>query len=408
MTNFIRAIVVLMVLFSSSSSFCGNIGFIGAGARSSGMGGAFIAVADDATSIFWNPAGLTHLLEREVSIVGKFESNSWDFPKVLNILTPDTMSSFSLNFASFAYPTKIYKRNFTFAVCAASIYDFNFNDKVFRTDSSGNANLNYLINEEAKGKLYQLSAGFAYEVFPSVSFGSAFNWHYGTISGPDTTEKSLITGNVASEWTEKDTLKGGSSIYLGLFADLPYKWHIGGVGKIRFDDIEWSGESEGNYYDSTIYSSLGTVRTGFSQKNSFPNSYGIGLSFTPSDYVTVAADYSIIKWSQYKINGEEPMYNNGNKKFVDVPQGHIGFEYLLPKSFLNEYPMPVRLGLYTDPFPIQYEDKTGITGTFFTVGAGFVFDFGQIDFSIEYGTRDWGYSRNENIVRVITSTIFKI
>src|SRR5919206_1344466 len=29
-----------------------------AGARATGMGGAFVAVADDASAVFWNPAGL--------------------------------------------------------------------------------------------------------------------------------------------------------------------------------------------------------------------------------------------------------------------------------------------------------------------------------------------------------------
>jgi hypothetical protein len=38
---------------------------IGAGARALGMGSAFTAVSDDATGIFWNPAGLARLSRRE-------------------------------------------------------------------------------------------------------------------------------------------------------------------------------------------------------------------------------------------------------------------------------------------------------------------------------------------------------
>ncbi len=40
---------------------------LGLGARAWGMGGAFIAVADDATAGFWNPAGLCVLEDAEVS-----------------------------------------------------------------------------------------------------------------------------------------------------------------------------------------------------------------------------------------------------------------------------------------------------------------------------------------------------
>jgi hypothetical protein len=43
---------------------------VGSGARALGMGGAFIAVADDATAASWNPSGLIQLERPELSIVG--------------------------------------------------------------------------------------------------------------------------------------------------------------------------------------------------------------------------------------------------------------------------------------------------------------------------------------------------
>src|SRR5580765_7490339 len=42
------------------------------GARSRGIGGAFVAIADDATSAYSNPAGLTLLFRPEVSAEGRF------------------------------------------------------------------------------------------------------------------------------------------------------------------------------------------------------------------------------------------------------------------------------------------------------------------------------------------------
>ena len=35
------------------------------GARAVGMGGAFVAVADDASSLYWNPAGIARLSQSE-------------------------------------------------------------------------------------------------------------------------------------------------------------------------------------------------------------------------------------------------------------------------------------------------------------------------------------------------------
>src|SRR5690349_17480387 len=46
--------------------------FLAPGARSLAMGGAFVAVADDATAALANPAGLSILTRREVSVEGRF------------------------------------------------------------------------------------------------------------------------------------------------------------------------------------------------------------------------------------------------------------------------------------------------------------------------------------------------
>ncbi|MFQ5651095.1 MAG: PorV/PorQ family protein [bacterium] len=42
---------------------------IGVGSRATGMGGAFVAIANDATALYWNPAGITHLQSNEVVLV---------------------------------------------------------------------------------------------------------------------------------------------------------------------------------------------------------------------------------------------------------------------------------------------------------------------------------------------------
>ncbi|OQX84562.1 MAG: hypothetical protein B6D63_04245 [Candidatus Latescibacteria bacterium 4484_7] len=52
---------------------------IGVSARAIGMGGAFTAVADDATSIYWNPAGMVETSRTQVTL------NSVDWPADLNL-----------------------------------------------------------------------------------------------------------------------------------------------------------------------------------------------------------------------------------------------------------------------------------------------------------------------------------
>ncbi len=52
---------------SSSSNFEGAFAPIGVGARGLGMGGAFLVLVDDATSTYWNPAGLGYLTRKEAA-----------------------------------------------------------------------------------------------------------------------------------------------------------------------------------------------------------------------------------------------------------------------------------------------------------------------------------------------------
>ena len=78
------AIVILAAATASGQAFSlinqsvSNI--TGTGARAHGMGGAFIALADDATAASWNPAGLAQLSRPEVSVV--YESFSGDYDTI--------------------------------------------------------------------------------------------------------------------------------------------------------------------------------------------------------------------------------------------------------------------------------------------------------------------------------------
>lgn len=60
MKKTILLIIISILLISSPTLAC-------VGARPLGMGGAFIALADDINSIYWNPAGLANLYQLEAS-----------------------------------------------------------------------------------------------------------------------------------------------------------------------------------------------------------------------------------------------------------------------------------------------------------------------------------------------------
>ena len=57
---------LLLTAPAGATKYAGEFLKIQVGARALGMGGAFAAVADDATAPYWNPAGMVYLPYREV------------------------------------------------------------------------------------------------------------------------------------------------------------------------------------------------------------------------------------------------------------------------------------------------------------------------------------------------------
>jgi len=58
----------------------------GAGARSLGMGGAFVAISDDASATYWNPAGLSQITRKELTLLQAtlFADTTYDFYSYVN------------------------------------------------------------------------------------------------------------------------------------------------------------------------------------------------------------------------------------------------------------------------------------------------------------------------------------
>src|SRR5512142_2246617 len=88
------------------------------GARSLGMGGAFLGLADDASAAEANPAGLTILRKREISLEARnyMEQQTLATTGTFPDVTREDFSHYSkraeVTFGSFVYPIK----NFTFGI----------------------------------------------------------------------------------------------------------------------------------------------------------------------------------------------------------------------------------------------------------------------------------------------------
>src|SRR6266516_2522165 len=90
-----------------SLSLGGRTSWLGSGARAFGMGGAFLARADDATAASWNPAGLSYLRVPEVSLAGAstlYKTEKGTEPG----LDTDRFEGKSIDFAALTWPLRFH------------------------------------------------------------------------------------------------------------------------------------------------------------------------------------------------------------------------------------------------------------------------------------------------------------
>jgi hypothetical protein len=68
-TVFVLLAISFTVFAEDTYRYAGEFLNTGAGARALGMGGAFVAVADDGTTAYWSPGGLSALTSKEISFM---------------------------------------------------------------------------------------------------------------------------------------------------------------------------------------------------------------------------------------------------------------------------------------------------------------------------------------------------
>ncbi|MFH1562549.1 MAG: PorV/PorQ family protein [Nitrospirota bacterium] len=125
------------------------------GARPAGLGGAYTALADDVTAIYWNPAGLAQLDQTELN----FMHNEW-------------FAGIKYEFLGAAYPVE----NLTFATSLTYLYMDDIKE-VLKKDTEGNYNGRYW----ETGKVFTaedmaLSLAFAQAVEENLFIGANFKY----------------------------------------------------------------------------------------------------------------------------------------------------------------------------------------------------------------------------------------
>lgn len=394
--NFATGFILTMWMFSASFSYGFEIEIpsslnpVGSGARAIGMGGAFIAVADDATAASWNPGGLTQLGKTEISLVLSEvrRKESIAFGTNPEGSGAHRISEDNINYFSVSYPFELFSHNMVVSLNYQRLYDFT-RDWEFTLKE----NLPQILSSQEhwdyqqKGCLSAIGLAYCIRIFPQLSAGFTLNVWDDKLSHNSWEQKYRMTGfgNLSGELGDDSFSKElasdesysfrGINFNLGILWRISYRLIIGAVVKTPFTaDVRHSIREHSRLESAFIPSDMKSAYHVRDEEMDMPMSYGFGLVYNFSDNFSMSADIYRTEWDDYIYrdqDGNEASPVSGRPADEsDVKSTHqirFGAEYRL----INEekgYLVPIRCGVFYDPAPAEGnpDDFYG-----FSLGLGF-------------------------------------
>lgn len=368
---------------------------VGSGARAIGMGGAFIAIADDATAASWNPGGLVQLERPEISaVIAGFDRTEDNTFKTNPEASGDQkVTDTNLNYLSVVYPFTFWQRNSVISVSYQNLYAFTRKWDFPFTSTAEDAVFREEFEFDQTGTLSAIGISGAIQITPKMSLGVTVNIWNDDLSPNKWQQKESRNGTleflgetIYAKTTTKNTYKfDGINFNLGILWNLTEKFTVGAVLKTPFTaDIEKSTKLTESYrYPENPELDVNSSNTDRENgKLDMPMSYGIGIAYRHSDNLSASFDIYRTEWDDFIYKD-----GNGNKKSLltdddsnvkSTFQVRAGIEYLIIKT---KYVIPIRSGLFYDPAPAvdSPEDFYG-----FSLGSGLVFKRVAFDAAYQY------------------------
>lgn len=384
---------VLMAQTNTETNSGIQFNFLVPGARSLALGGAFLARADDATTAYTNPAGLTTLSRTEVSIEGRswgytheftdagrvsgFEPTGAGVDTIEGLTTGEADNRVDgLSFFSYIYPAS--KRwRVAFYRHELANFEASFESQGnFRQSAAGRNR-----PTRAKGDLhianYGASAAFvalgdAYE--PKLSVGIGLSYYDFSMDfltqrfaiAPTSSSPSTAPGGrygpalyADSNFIAEQIQKGQDedlAINFGVLWNITRKWTLGGVYR-QGPDFDLRAIQQGPLKVEVLRDQPAKFHV--------PDVYGLGIAFSPTRSSTFSFDYNRVEYSQiiddmvdiYSLrltttsSGELRGMDPGLEfyRVDDANQLHLGFEKIFFLGESSRNPLALRFGTWIEP-----------------------------------------------------------
>ncbi|MBI5307649.1 MAG: outer membrane protein transport protein, partial [Planctomycetes bacterium] len=280
----------------------------------------------DATAASWNPGALIQLERPEISMVGSYLSTQQDFNAGSSgySFSDQEVSRGDLNYASAAYPFRVFGKNLVAALNYQQIYDFHSDikykqsEEIFFENKLRSLKSDTVFNSQ--GGVGALTPAISGLIMPKLAIGVAVNFYtdeffdnyawketykatdvrrQGNKSVTDTynaemTYKNFQAVNAAvgilwDVWEKEDKLLTFGAVY-----KTPYT-----AGLDRITEAKSEQFALGNVYPAEIEHFRGHFET------VYPMSLGIGLGFRYNDALSFSSDVTWTDWSEWKQTDED-------------------------------------------------------------------------------------------------------
>jgi len=390
-----------------------SINPVGSGSRSLGMGGAFIAVADDATAASWNPGALLQLERPEISIVQGYvhrkEGNR--FTNNPESQAVETIDKSSINYLSVVSPHFEWKGYHMIAsINYQHLYDFSRNWDLLFNDTIPGLNKLEQIYYEQDGALYALGVSLCAKIFPDFSAGLTLNYWGDVFSKNRWTQrylynqKIILNGNVGFTYENKKEIYSfsGENIVMGFRWKINENWVLGGVFKSSFKaDIDHQIIRNGESIDESDPQNKAIIsqKLNDNKKLKMPMSYGLGVSYCfyedfnlifsdkYSNELTLSGDFYVTQWDDFYFETPQGVKispisgkNLAQSNISPTTWFRLGVEYLII-SQENNFTIPLRAGVFYDPAPAE---KTPDNYYGFSLGSGLAYKRYVFDIAYQF------------------------
>ncbi|MEN8223179.1 MAG: outer membrane protein transport protein [Acidobacteriota bacterium] len=376
-------IIIALTLILTTGAFSNGLSLNGIGSRASSMGTAYVGLSDDWSAVFFNPAGLIQMEEKNLSlfVTNIMPSATYRF-EMMGITMADTEATVG------SYPSgafSFFKPLSDKMVAGISVYvpagagaQWSGEDLALLTGGTP-------LLWDSTIFMVSVSPAFAYKLGDKFSIGASLNFNYVSLKmkRPGGNGDSIPyfqyeedLSSMAIGFTLGVMYRPSDILSFGLTWKAPVNANIKGTAKAPFlAAMGIPTESEGT------------------RSATWPTWIGAGIAVKPSDKLTFTLDVTYNNWGKlqeipiefenqyWKLAGMEEGTAFG-LKWEDTIDVKLGAEYKLSDTFA------LRGGFYTDKSPSPEETLNILLPSlhYSAVTAGFGYKTGKlnIDFAVEY------------------------